>query len=58
MSNGEEWHLYWEKLSRLIRIEKMTDWNLTEASTFTGCAEKGSEGNFLHFLKEKMIRTQ
>lgn len=58
MSNGEEWHLYWEKLSRLIRIEKMTDWNLLEASTFTGCVEKESEGKFLHFLKEKNMGTQ
>lgn len=40
-----EWHLYWEKLNRLISVEKMTDWDLVEAYTFLGGMEKANEEN-------------
>lgn len=50
MSNGVERHLYWERLSRLINMEKMTGWAIM--GTYTGGVKKLSEENYLHFLKE------
>lgn len=40
-----EWHLKWEKLNRLISMEKMTDWDIVEAYNFIGGVEKVSEEN-------------